>query len=686
MGFDWSKDMQACLVSWVATGNDADAKSAIVFFTALLNDLDHIGDGKGGERAVRRDTGYAVRSLPVYTALAYDWLHDHPAMTPDLRANALARFEQWLTFYMKEGYHRRSPGTNYHAGYTIAATFVAIAIAGDAPRLSDKLWPEVVDTIWGTDMVKAMGPGGVLDGGDFPEGWQYGPLSVMEYALAARVAKAHGVPVPAIDRWLTSMLVRSEYGTSEHGTTFALGDTETATPTIPNDAKTFIAMLVGDAPPEVWALATGELHRFQLDTKEWPLYDALAAAREAQPREIDRNQWPLSYFTPGPSVLYARTSWRSDAIWLAAVCAHGMDVDHAHMDAGNFVVTRGKDEVIVDPSPYGSLSSLTGNAPTVDSKHFPSNYHPSQAGWSEDTHFLWLDQTRSGIVAARCDYADQYRFQERASDVPFAQRDLVVVPWKGTDASVVVVDRAEADTSLYLRFRAPAKLTANGADFVTTVGSSTLTIHRVRSSGGTPEVRAIAVGECYDSPRTCEAARFPSGEYRLVVPGPKMEAIHVLDVAGKADLAIDASDQVVHLRRAGADAYVALPDVTTYKAGPGTQVVLRDGTATAAKSGDACDVTIGPGGSGSAAPLVFTLDTTCAIKADDRIGPATPNLDGTSSLVQLTVPPSHKTGRRGSCSIVNDPASPLLVGFVAFVLRRKRQSRRARSAELAART
>jgi len=46
----------------------------------------------------------------------------------------------------------------------------------------------------------------------------------------------------------------------------------------------------------------------------------------------------------------------------------------------------------------------------------------------------------SGVVAARCDYSDQYKFQERRSDVPDAERDLVVLPSKdGRDAAVVRV-------------------------------------------------------------------------------------------------------------------------------------------------------------------------------------------------------------------------------------------------------
>jgi len=37
------------------------------------------------------------------------------------------------------------------------------------------------------------------------------------------------------------------------------------------------------------------------------------------------------------------------------------------------MLSRGGADLIVDPSPYGSLSTLTGNAPTVLSRQLPAN-------------------------------------------------------------------------------------------------------------------------------------------------------------------------------------------------------------------------------------------------------------------------------------------------------------------------
>ena len=74
MGLDWARSLQTCLVAWRATGEDRHAQTALIYFKALLDDRTTVGDGKGGDKSATRDSGYAIRALGPYTALAYDWL------------------------------------------------------------------------------------------------------------------------------------------------------------------------------------------------------------------------------------------------------------------------------------------------------------------------------------------------------------------------------------------------------------------------------------------------------------------------------------------------------------------------------------------------------------------------------------------------------------------------------------
>jgi hypothetical protein len=383
MGFDWNAALQACLIAWVARGNDQDARSAVVFAQALLDDIRTIGDNKGGFDAIKRDTGYSMRSVPPYVALAYDWLYDHPAMTASLKQRIRERLLQWMAWYKKDGYHAHVAGNNYNAGYVFGVTLAAVAIAGEGDAGATELWKHVRDDVWGKDMAKALGAGGILDGGDWWEGWQYAPLSIAEYATTAVVAAKHGLPTDGVDKWLTATLLRAVHARSGARDTIApLGDVEDKTPpSMPHDPLTFLGIMIGPAPDVVKSQAASEYNRLKLTVKNNFLYVALAQANKIKPAPVALDKWPTAYYAPGTRAFYARTTWAKEGVWMMTTCAatpHD-DADHQAPMAGNLTVTRGVDEVIVDPSPYGSMSTLTTNAPTVESKHLPPNYHPSQA-------------------------------------------------------------------------------------------------------------------------------------------------------------------------------------------------------------------------------------------------------------------------------------------------------------------
>ena len=466
--------------------------------------------------------------LAPYTALAYDWLHDQIA--PDLRARARQRWASWLTWYREHGYRARAPGNNYQAGYLISATMIAIAEAGEG---DPALWQRVADELWGKDMAAALAAGGILDGGDWAEGWQYGPLSVAEYALATRVASRAGIPVAGVAPWLAGLLRRHVYALSPADRVYAGGDTENEEPNLEPSLLTLDAVALGDAPGEDRRWARGELARLGLHDDNFLLYDALAAAGDP-PADVPRLTWPTWYASAATGTLYARTRWDDRAMWFVTACQRGLPIDHRHADAGNFVLSRGKDDLIVDPSPYGSQSTLTSNAPTVASGRLPPKYVPSQAGWSARTGWDWATQTRSGVVAARCDYSDEYRFQDRASDVPEALRDFVLPRSDGGDASVVIVDRAttgSSDRAMYLRFRVPGELALDGngrdPDDRRDPARDRRGVAQLGSSGDRthPAQGLLPPGH----KGRCDAARFPVTDYRLEIAGPEPSAVHVID-------------------------------------------------------------------------------------------------------------------------------------------------------------
>lgn len=688
-GSEWAKVLQACLVAWAATDARPDADTAIKYFTALLDDHDVIGDGKGGDTAAQHDDGYPIRTVGPYTAIAYDWLHD--LMPAALRDRARARWKAWLGWYRLKGYRHDAAGTNYHAGYLIAATAIAIAEAGDAGSDGSALWREVAETMWSRDMAGALSDDGILAGGAWPEGWQYGPLSVAEISLGARLMRGVGKPVSTA-RWLDQLLRIHVYGLTPSDGVFAGGDTEDEQHVyLKPGVLTLDAIVLGDASADDKRWARGELSRLQLADVDWLLYDALAGIGD-KPVLPPRTLWPTWYVAKAVRTLFARTTWRPDAIWFVASCAPTLDVDHRHADAGNFVLSRGKDDLVVDPSPYGTQSTLTSNAPTVRAPQLPKEYQPSQGYWGEKTGFQWVTQRASGVIAARCDYAEQFKFQERATEIASATRDLVLVPSAdGQDAALVVIDRAEtgaADRPMELRFRTQGKLALAGATATATIGASRLSITTLEHSSGTPAIVASTQKDCFAAGTVrgqCEAARVPVTEDRLELAGPVPRAIHVITATAPSTKITSASISgpgwaglTLGLRDATLVWPTARGAAFTYTAPAGLHIVLDapvNPTVTAKPAGRACAVELHAGGEPHPQPLVLSLDATCTVILDPEAASASVNPPAAAKPV-----PRTRSVRGGCCGAQSGPTSPALTGALVLGLlkwpRRRRPKER----------
>jgi hypothetical protein len=645
MGLDWAQYLQTCLVAWKSTGNEAAARTAIRYFRALLDDREVIGDGKGGDGAASRDSGYAIRAHGPYAALAYDWLQDAPGVDATLFALARKRFKAWTSWYPANGYRARSPGTNYNAGYLFAATLISVAQGSEAGADGAALWRHVGEQLFAKDLMPAMKEG-VLRGGDWAEGWQYGPLSVAEYALAARAVEPYGVNIEPVSHWLREIVIRHVHGLTPAGiSTYAVGDTDREDAYLPVRRDTLTAVVAGPASLETKKWAMAELLRLGLlgQQPDFQLFSSLAEAERVAPADFPRAGSPKTYLAPGTSILYARSSWSTGAVWFVTPCSGTIDVDHTHANAGSFVLSRGSDDLIVDPSPYGTLSSLTSNAPTVVSENFPAEYLPSQAFWGRKTGFRWIRTPKNGLVAARCDYADQYRIQETPSDIPLAYRDFVLIPYRDDDGSesalLFVLDRSKVRThgqSLHLRFRSLAELEIVAATARGKVGNSRLSIQRLTASDLKPSARRLQRGSCFTDQFTrgnCDAARFAIAETSAVLAGPQAQALHFIEAASvekqnTAPVSLEARGGTAwSVVRANASWVVAVPAAGAamsydVPASPAAHVFLpyvSEGhggiRVQASKSGETCRLTIG-GSQGvlvAGTPGMFTVDHACNV-------------------------------------------------------------------------
>ena len=683
-GFDWADNVSACALAWQLTGEARYADQGVKLWRALLEDIETAGDRRacvaGASEAaavasIRRDTGYAIRMIGPHTAIAYDWLFDAPGVTEAFRQQTRDCFRHWITFYTREGYLRTTPGANYHAGFVAAKALIAVAEASEDGASSDRFWSEVVDDVFGTQLIAnglaqdnggapktATTNHGALVGGDWPEGWQYGPLSVVEYAYAARALAEQGVDLAPMAAWATDLTLRNIYGLlPDNSGQYVGGDTSYDKFFAAPNTSPFNSTRLGPGSDQAagWAsYMLGQL--FTGARKEGSLWQALADARGAAPVNPADAQLPLWYLARGTRNLYARSSWGTDATWTVFTSAPRLVPDHQHPNASGFVFARGGDALVVDPSPYGSRSTLTGNAVTVDSSVVTGDYAPSQTVWSTADMPL-ARGTRSGVVAARGDFAKAFNFSSTPSDITLARRDWVFLP----EGEIVTIDRARtpsASGKAYLRFRTPGSLTATSSSpFIARApsGGSALAIHAVKLiPPSAPVLRDVTggSGECPTAFGSCRLARLNVGEYAWEATGLDVLAVHVLDGLASADAPADVAPidappidtaAAQNAGVVGASVYRAqkqtfvlepatLPAPATLTYGvpggnPSRHVVFdapADATArttvTAAADGDRCVVTLAAGAGITGAPAIFTLATAaegCAVSEDADVPP-----------------------------------------------------------------
>jgi MYXO-CTERM domain-containing protein len=736
-GDAWAFGASSCALAWQVTGDQALAARGVKLWRALLEDVATLGDHKacvpGASRAqslaaVERDTGYAIRFVGPHAALAYDWLHDAPGADEALRQQSRQCFSTWIDWYTAEGYLRKQPGANYHAGYVLAKTLVAVATGGEGGEASDRHWREVVDEVFGVQIVAnglasanaglPRGPrNGALVGGDWPEGWQYGPLSVLEYAFAARVLDENNVPLPELGTWADAVTVRYLHGLlPSRSVMYVGGDTEAETPWVAANSAPLTATLLGPSSPRVAGWASHL--RARLGEAKWgpSVFAALVEARGVGPSDPlagAAGARPPWYLARGTRTVYARSGWDPGAFWSVFTSPPRLVDDHQHPDASNFVFARGGDGLIVDPSPYASRSTLTGNAVTVDSDVVGNDYQPSQTFWSA-ADLPWARATRAGVVAARADFGKAFAFNGQDTDVPLARRDWVFLP----EGEVVVLDRVVTGgpaRKVYLRFRTPATLALAGAPpaFLATgsVGDSALAIHALAlSPPAAPTVAALPrSSECPDGPfGACAIARFPVNEYALTLAGAEVRALHVLDglASGEKPAEVEpigravagaekAAFQGVRVARGGKVTFVvAAPsareaplDALAYEtegAGASRHVVFDapedpDGRAavTASATPDGrCQIALASSGDKMLAgrPVVFAVGPAsagCPITED----PDQPSDGVPTDKTPDPVDPKALTQRGCSCNVATQSPVAVLVlvlALVAVLVRRRR--------------
>ncbi len=570
-GNTWPGAAVDCAFAYQATQKATYLTQALMYWQASLDDDQKLGDKLGCVAGVAtdwqswdgnppappiiltvtHDTGYPMRWYGPDIALAYDWLYSAPGVTAALLAQTRTCLTAWNDYYTMSGYHNDQAGANYNAGYVIGKTLSAIAIGTDGGA-DGHLWNETVTALFptilvgkgllgaGTPVDMAGAPAGAMVGGDWLEGWEYGPLSVLEYAVATRALEENGAPQPDMDTWASSLVVRYVYGTlPTMDGQWVGGDFDSTDPYQAPSVNEVDAVLAGPTSDQAAAWAAFHKQAQSLDAGTY-FYNALAELRAVTPADY-RAQMPAPspwYLSRGSRGMYVRTGWDAAAFWGVFSSAPQIVSDHEHHAAGNFVWSRGADPLVVDPSNYGEPATPETNAVAVDAD-LPGDYGPSQTPWST-AELTWARGTADAVFAARSDFAHAFDFDGNPSTIPYAHREWVMLP----EGELVTIDRVQTKDAAhfaYVNFHANTAGTLKEAGGVAlgTAGSSQLAIHGVFLSGGTPAITQPPVGDCTvscnDACGACFSARFPVDEYSVKVPGPWAVAVHVFDGLAAAE-------------------------------------------------------------------------------------------------------------------------------------------------------
>jgi hypothetical protein len=281
-----------------------------------------------------------------------------------------------------------------------------------------------------------------LDGGGWPEGWQYGGGSEVAFALyatAEHVQKsvpwiAQSVAFHAAATWPDGKHVFDDGDWSKKPALAEGPEMDAAAVALAGDGGSAQAAAIARA---LGSSADGA-RRPQDDA--WTWLEELAAAAVPAPKETPPP--PASFFARGTGTVFARTDASRTATWLAFQAAPFL-ADHQHLDAGHFELVRGGDALLADPGGYGAGSSLAHNVLLVDDGGAALAYFPNQTPERSRAHVTRF-QGDGDVVYALADLTTAYEpFKEEDTRRPVtrALRELVFLRDPAGAPRLVVRDR-----------------------------------------------------------------------------------------------------------------------------------------------------------------------------------------------------------------------------------------------------
>jgi hypothetical protein len=337
-----------------------DASTAATYATAGDQLLQAISTPPAsGGQSPSTDDGYGIRNYGVALAFGFDWLYS--GLQASTRSAVLTALDSWIDWYDSSGFSNNAPVGNYFAGFILAKAAAGIATGPDNTSAAG-YWSSVQTTMYPSLLQAIYAPS--MSGGGWPEGWEYGPLAVENYALFFwAVESGEGLDwfdqIPHVHdeaRYMSYFAWPSLRHMDDQGTIHS-GVAMTPSGMAASAMASMLAYHGDSYAPTAKSFASALLATSGDDALD--PWQAFLYVDSAQPQG-DYTAQPLSYFATGPNHVAVRSTWQTDAVWGSFV--PGTYIDST--DSGEQGYNSGAVAIVSGDTPI--LANATGQLPQVD--------------------------------------------------------------------------------------------------------------------------------------------------------------------------------------------------------------------------------------------------------------------------------------------------------------------------------
>ncbi len=302
-------------------------------------------DYASGVRSFARDTGYDIRFGLRNLMLSYDWLYTQ--YSPTERTQIVDVATKWVDWYTNNpGYSSTNPMNNYYAGYLQGLTLTALGTAGDN---------NATDRLLALLRSKLASEVSILNQracGDWPEGWSYGPYTLIEYTLVNQTLKDVGENWDASFDFLKPIARGLTYQvTPDFSQTISFGG---YAGNLPHKTSPALLAVLSGATGE--SAAASRLYQKMLanSKNDWSesrgntMYEMIFGNFTQQ---ANVNGWPLSHLNPGTGRFFSLSSLSDTGAYQVITENTNAHFDHYGYSNGDVRLYRGT-TCLLCPSAY----------------------------------------------------------------------------------------------------------------------------------------------------------------------------------------------------------------------------------------------------------------------------------------------------------------------------------------------